>query len=250
MASISCAHCKETHSSVAEVRACATSGTVRTRTAPDQLQAPLPAGTTPVQLYPTGTVGHVRGRNGLWHFEGRSIRRGYVCVSQDMGDYANTSTVLADLFVPVQRQRQADSDEDLMNAAVRQNERREDERVAARKMGGPTLKSVERQVRAGFYAVGPEDFTRFYRIDKPEEGPWAGYTFVKQVTGHNPAGNRIKAYEARREVLEAILAAGLQEATLRFGREIGRCGECGRTLTNDESRRYGVGPDCRAKLGW
>ena len=37
-------------------------------------------------------------------------------------------------------------------------------------------------------------------------------------------------------------------ALARYGHEIGRCGICSRTLTNEESRARGVGPKCAAKI--
>jgi hypothetical protein len=45
-----------------------------------------------------------------------------------------------------------------------------------------------------------------------------------------------------------ILDAGTKESLLRFGREIGVCGHCGRTLTNDESRAKGIGPICEGRF--
>lgn len=35
-----------------------------------------------------------------------------------------------------------------------------------------------------------------------------------------------------------------------FGRKVGICGVCGRTLLNHESIRIGIGPICRARMGW
>lgn len=45
------------------------------------------------------------------------------------------------------------------------------------------------------------------------------------------------------------IAADPMAAMLRYGVEIGACGHCGRTLTNDESRAYGIGPKCRKGFG-
>lgn len=39
-------------------------------------------------------------------------------------------------------------------------------------------------------------------------------------------------------------------AAARFGHQIGRCGVCGRQLTNDESRARGIGPVCAERNGW
>lgn len=38
-------------------------------------------------------------------------------------------------------------------------------------------------------------------------------------------------------------------ATVRYGHEIGRCGVCNRTLTDETSRARGIGPVCASKMG-
>ena len=110
-------------------------------------------------------------------------------------------------------------------------------------------KSPLPDVPAGRYAVDGEDGTlKFYRVDRPTEGRWAGYTFVKVQASDelHPVKGRI----ASAAILNKIVAVGPQEAMLRYGREIGSCGHCGRTLTNEESRERGIGPVCAGKMGW
>ena len=51
-------------------------------------------------------------------------------------------------------------------------------------------------------------------------------------------------------MLGRIVEQGVVECSTRYGREIGRCGVCHRTLTNEESRMAGIGPVCREKSGW
>jgi len=46
------------------------------------------------------------------------------------------------------------------------------------------------------------------------------------------------------------LAAGWSDAMVLFGLKTSHCGDCGRSLTNDESRRVGIGPYCRGKSIW
>lgn len=110
-------------------------------------------------------------------------------------------------------------------------------------------RSLERHnVPAGRYAVtGNADQTVFVKVDRPTEGQWAGRIFVKIQAGDD-------LHRTSRDVADALLAkiaaAGVQESMLRYGREIGSCGHCGRTLTNEESRADGIGPHCRRKLGW
>jgi hypothetical protein len=45
----------------------------------------------------------------------------------------------------------------------------------------------------------------------------------------------------------ARIAVNPRAAMQRYGQEIGACGRCGLTLTNDTSRALGLGPECAAK---
>lgn len=111
---------------------------------------------------------------------------------------------------------------------------------------GPARPAQE--IPAGRYAVtGEEGQTVFVRIDRPTEGEWKGRTFVKVQAGsdlHRVSRSTSFALQNK------ILADGIKEAMLRYGREIGACGACGRTLTDEASREAGIGPVCRGKLGW
>lgn len=53
----------------------------------------------------------------------------------------------------------------------------------------------------------------------------------------------VKNVAERIRILSAIAAD--PDAGPRFGREIGRCYVCGRTLTDETSRQLGIGPVCR-----
>jgi hypothetical protein len=102
-------------------------------------------------------------------------------------------------------------------------------------------------VPAGRYAVETEEgHLAFYRVDCPTEGTWAGRTFVK-----------VQASDELHPVRGAAAASVLRKiavdpaaASLRYGREIGSCGVCGRTLTDEDSRARGIGPICAEKTGW
>lgn len=123
-----------------------------------------------------------------------------------------------------------------------------DKRLGIKAAGGtPSLGA--KVVPAGRYAVTGEDgATKFYRVDQPTEGRWAGYTFVKVQAGdelHN-----VRNRQAREAVLVKIAKDGIEAAMLRYGKELGQCGHCGRTLTNEESRARGIGPICYGKMGF
>lgn len=104
-------------------------------------------------------------------------------------------------------------------------------------------------VPAGRYAITSEqDGTlHFFRVDRPTEGRWAGYVFVKRQAGDDLFP--VKNSEQRANILR-IIAQDPQVAMLRYGQEIGACGHCGRTLTNEESRERGIGPVCAGHMGW
>lgn len=99
-------------------------------------------------------------------------------------------------------------------------------------------------VRAGRYAIVEDGVTKFFRITEGK-GRWAGRTFIEAQASddHYPIRNA----EARKAILKAIAENPL-EAEQRYGRELGQCSRCGRTLTDATSRAYGIGPDCRSKL--
>ena len=50
--------------------------------------------------------------------------------------------------------------------------------------------------------------------------------------------------------LQAILDQGVRECAIAYGRELGVCGVCGRTLTDENSREAGIGPVCAVNMGW
>lgn len=103
-------------------------------------------------------------------------------------------------------------------------------------------------VPEGRYAVDGEDGSlKFYTVDRPTEGKWAGYTFVSVWASDEKFP--IRGLEAKRTILTKI-AVDPPAAMKRFGTEIGKCGRCGRTLTDELSRQRGIGPDCWAMLGW
>jgi len=99
-------------------------------------------------------------------------------------------------------------------------------------------------VPAGRYAITGEDgVLRFYVVDRPTEGRWAGYVFVSVQASDEL--HRVRDRAAREAIL-ATIAIDPRDASIRYGKELGQCGVCGRTLTNEESRAAGIGPVCAA----
>lgn len=102
-------------------------------------------------------------------------------------------------------------------------------------------------VPAGRYAlVDEQGVTKFYVVDRPEDGRWAGYTFLNALGSDERYPIRDRSTKAR---ILGEIAADLDGARVRYGMEIGRCACCGRTLTDETSRAAGIGPDCARIYG-
>lgn len=126
--------------------------------------------------------------------------------------------------------------------------------LSIEKVAAQAAAAADPEVPEGRYAVevpGGEDtdgepVLRFFRVDRPTEGRWAGRTFVKIQAGDDFLPYR---GEKTRRVLDAI-AQDPRAAAIRYGHELGVCGRCGRTLTDADSRAAGIGPVCATKAGW
>lgn len=91
----------------------------------------------------------------------------------------------------------------------------------------------------GRYAIpGNDGALRFYSVKK---GTYTTFVDVWASDAQYP----IKAVPEKIRILQDIAAD--PDAGPRFGREIGRCYVCGRTLTDETSRELGIGPICRDK---
>lgn len=103
------------------------------------------------------------------------------------------------------------------------------------------------EVPSGRYAVEVDGELMFVKVDHVQMGNWAGWTFVTRQISDDFARMRRGLQE---QILSQIRQDGVAEASIRYGRELGVCGVCGRTLTNEDSRGQGIGPVCRNKNGW
>jgi hypothetical protein len=103
-------------------------------------------------------------------------------------------------------------------------------------------------IPTGHYATvsltGKNDLD-FWRVDRPEQGAYAGRTFVKRIVGGKPDLNVSR--DTKFKALEAILEFGPEKSAQLYGMELGRCSRCNRHLTDETSRLYGMGPECRGK---
>lgn len=110
-----------------------------------------------------------------------------------------------------------------------------------RQAEAPVLQA-EREVKAGHYAIEFDGQLRFFKVDTPDEGRWAGWTFVKEQ-----ASDDYWSVKGQRKVDVLNAIADDEDSLARYGRELGVCGMCNRTLTDPESREIGLGPICRNK---
>lgn len=101
-------------------------------------------------------------------------------------------------------------------------------------------------VPEGRYAIGPVGETKFYSVEKGE-GRWKGYTFVK-VQASDDLYN-IRNRQERERIL-AEIGQDVEAAMVRYGKELGHCGVCNRTLTKPESIARGMGRICYGKMGF
>lgn len=100
------------------------------------------------------------------------------------------------------------------------------------------------EVPAGRYALRVDGVVKFYKLDRPTEGKWAGYVFLKVQ-----ASDDLYLVRSRmeRDRIIAEIAQDVLGAERLYGMELGKCSRCGRTLTDETSRAYGIGPECRKK---
>ncbi|MGI0134991.1 MAG: DUF6011 domain-containing protein [Candidatus Micrarchaeaceae archaeon] len=85
----------------------------------------------------------------------------------------------------------------------------------------------------------------FYRVRTPDSGKWNGHTFIDIQAGESyyPLKDKELCH-----VLLNLINLDPRDASRRYGVAIGKCGVCGRLLTDPESRSYGIGPVCREKI--
>jgi hypothetical protein len=111
-----------------------------------------------------------------------------------------------------------------------------------------TATSLSEKVNKGrYFIVDPIDGKeKFVKVDKPEApSRWAGYTFLNVQASDDFYPIKDKAH--REAIFEAILVDPIK-AMNEYGIRLGVCGNCGRTLTDRDSRLRGLGPICAARI--
>jgi hypothetical protein len=101
-------------------------------------------------------------------------------------------------------------------------------------------------VPEGRYAVDTDEgHLAFYRVKVDKEG-------VVSVLLQTSDELRALPLKTALGVMTKIEATGIEVAMTRYGKELRICGApmCGRTLTNEDSRKRGIGPVCNDKMGF
>lgn len=213
MANIRCYHCKDTHESVAEVRACAN----------------VPAASATVPAFVGGDV-RLASDKQIKFINDLLLRK---VGTSEFGDFDATKLSRSYASHVIDRLLGMD---DVAPGQVLTTTRFSDSQAP--------VDGMVADVPAGYYAIEADGTTKFYRVDRPTEGRWAGRTFVKVQASD-------EFYIVRGRAVEEILltiAMDTKAAMALYGRRLGRCGVCNRTLTDETSRALGIGPVCREKF--
>ena len=117
----------------------------------------------------------------------------------------------------------------------------------------PGLRSL-RGVPAGWYATpsrtGSNDLD-YWKVTIGT-GEWEGCSFVRRALG-GPTDKKMRTERVtniqQRLALQAIHATGIEASQVLFASTVRRCIDCSILLTDETSRAYRRGPDCRAKRG-
>lgn len=97
------------------------------------------------------------------------------------------------------------------------------------------------EVADGRYAVEENGVLKFFKV---KNGRYGRVFLDIQASDEWHAVQR----HDRQKAILALIAADPKAAMIRYGHELGRCGHCGRTLTDEASRAAGIGPICAAKF--
>lgn len=99
-------------------------------------------------------------------------------------------------------------------------------------------------IEDGYYAVEYGGRLNFYRVKHGRKGGrWENTQFINRYA----SDNLLRPDRVEKSFVKSAIADDAETARQRFARELGRCYACGRTLTDEKSRRLGIGPDCRGE---
>jgi hypothetical protein len=96
------------------------------------------------------------------------------------------------------------------------------------------------EILDGNYAIRVDGVVKFYRVSTSKSG-------YKNVQVRASDALYMQYGKAGIAILHRIVEAGLEASRMLFAEELGRCWKCGKTLTDEDSRARGMGPDCAGK---
>lgn len=105
----------------------------------------------------------------------------------------------------------------------------------------PAQPATQVEVADGRYAIEENGTLKFFRV---KNGNRAGFVFLDIQASDD--WHSIRNVTRIRAIL-ALIAQDPHAAMVRYGHELGVCGRCGRTLTDEASRAAGIGPVCQDK---
>lgn len=109
------------------------------------------------------------------------------------------------------------------------------------KARAPQAPAAPVQVEDGRYAVEENGALRFFKV---KNGRRPGFVFLDIQASDEWHSIRNLG---RIQAVLALIAQDPHAAMVRYGHELGVCGRCGRTLTDEASRAAGIGPICADK---
>jgi len=113
--------------------------------------------------------------------------------------------------------------------------------VKVRELKAATAPATQAEVKDGRYAVEEDGVLKFFKVTN---GRKAGFVFLDvQASDEWHAIRNVTRIRA----IIALIAVDQHAAMVRYGHELGECGRCGRTLTDEASRAAGIGPICAGK---
>lgn len=130
-------------------------------------------------------------------------------------------------------------------------------------MPGDTVEAVPKflldRVPDGRYAVPGRgsDTLVFLRVSRPKRGSYKDTIKIQEQIAETlktvytvwPSG-KISRYVHWIDGSLISLVANYKFAAALYGQEIEQCCRCGVTLTDERSRKYGIGPECEKHWPW
>lgn len=120
---------------------------------------------------------------------------------------------------------------------------------AAAPKSAPIVAGDFPEIPDGHYAVldsGPDDWKFYSFTTAGPNSRFPGRRYLKVQASDE--FHLIRNAAHRRAILVTIGHVGVKESQAEYGKHIGRCGRCHRTLTDELSRSRGIGPDCWEKM--